>query len=87
MKWSYRGESFEVCDFTSFFRLHRRATATTPATVRDIYPFERWAYKVDDGDEVLIFAAEKSPPIGVIAPSSVVRTFRRWPERLTSAEA
>ena len=85
IKWSYLGQSFEVCDFMTFFRLHRRETATAAAAVHDIHPSERWASVVRDGDEVFTFAAHTHAPITVVAPTAVGTTFRRWLEGLSAA--
>ena len=38
MKWSHLGESFEVCDFTAFFRVHRHGTNTSTAAVHNVHP-------------------------------------------------
>lgn len=83
MKW-YLEQSFEVCDFVTFFRVHRQETATTPAVVHDIHPSEPWSFTFKDGHEVFTSAAHTNAPITVVAPAAVGTAFRRWLEGLTA---
>lgn len=87
MKWSYLGESFEVCDFTAFFRVHRHGTATSTAAVHDVHPSDHWTTVARDGSEVFTFAARSGSPITVVAPAAVGAIFRRWLDGLTAVEA
>ena len=87
MKWSYLGESFEVCDFTAFFRVHRHGTATSTAAVHDVHPSDHWTTVVKDGSEVFTFAARSGSSIRVVAPAAVGAIFRRWLDGLTAIEA
>ena len=85
MKWTYLGESVEVCDFLTFVRVHRKRTATAAAAGHDIHPFERWATLTTNGDTTFTFAAHTDSPITVVAPAAIGMTLRRWLERPTEA--
>jgi hypothetical protein len=83
MKWSHLGEAYEVCDFTTFFRLHRRVTAAGTAAVRDVDASEQWACMVADGDTVFTFAIDSDSPMTVVAPGAVGAALSGWLEALT----
>jgi len=87
MKWSYLGESFEVCDFTAFFRVRRHETNTSTAAVHEVHPSDHWTTVAKDGSEVFTFAAPSGSPITVVAPAAVGAIFRRWLDGLTAVEA
>ena len=82
MTWTFAGQTFEACDFTTFIRLHRHATAATTATVQDINSSDEWTSVTTDSNEQFTFGVGTTSPMTVVTPTTVGVVLRRWLTRL-----
>jgi hypothetical protein len=82
MKWTHLGETYEVCDFTTVFRLHRRMTAANSAAVCDVDAPEQGACTVTGGDTIFTFAIDSNSPMIVVAPGAIGSALSGWLEGL-----